>query len=309
MAETGPSRLLVVLLVVVVVVAGIGVALTVNYLITPRPASPILSVQEGDNVTVNYIGIMGSGPQQGKVFDTSLYSVYINNATWPKALTYHGRNSTSWLPLDVHVGPSGSYTVGNGTFGTVVTGFWEGIIGAQGNQSRVVTVPYNLGYGPQDPACFRSAPLSFSAPVLITVAPSQFMADYPNATAAIGATFTDPTYGWTDYVLSVNQSAVTIENLASVGETSAPYGWNITVTNVSSTTITLENDITAANYGNILGHVPTAETCSANQFIITSVDPAAGNFTEYWGSQYLQQQGQTMIFIVTPIDILPPGKG
>jgi hypothetical protein len=315
MPETGPSRILVLVLAIVVIAAGIGTAVVVNYYLQPKSVNGPLTVQAGDNVTVNYIGLLGSGPQKGKVFDTSEYSAYQNNATWPKALTYQPRPAGGWTPLPVYIGASGQYTLGGVNFTTVVTGFWQGMIGAQGNQSRWITIPWQLGYGPQRTSCFRTAPLSFSIPVLVTVSPAQFTSDYPNANATLGATFPDPAYNWTDYVVSVNASAITVQSLPKIGETSDPYGWTILVTNVSATTITLENEITVTNYGNILGTVSSAETCGSNEFIVTSVNLAAGTFTEYWSSSAQssygnpQVAGETMIFIVTPVNILPPGTG
>jgi hypothetical protein len=307
MADTGPSRTLVLALVLIVIAAAVSGGFVVNYLLEPKPVAGQLTVQVGDNVTVNYIGLLGSGPQQGKVFDTSLRSVYQNNATWPKALTYQPH--PTWAPLPVHIGPSGTYTIGGQNFTPVVTGFWQGLVGATGNSSRVITIPWQLGYGPQDPSCFRTVPLGFTIPALVTVSPTQFTADYPNQTALLGTSFPDPTYGWTDYVLSVNTSAVTVQSLPRVGYTAHPYGWNITVTNISGVTISLENDISVANYGNILGRVTSAETCGATQFIVTSVNPQNATFTEYWGSSYLQQAGETMVFVVTPVNILAPGQG
>ena len=81
MVEKQPSRIvLAILIVVVIAAAGVGAALVYEFN-KPKSAASILVVREGDNVTVNYIGEFGSGPQTGRVFDTSIYAVGVNNAS------------------------------------------------------------------------------------------------------------------------------------------------------------------------------------------------------------------------------------
>src|SRR5215469_16925701 len=141
-----------IVLIVVVVIAGAGVS---GYLYLdrgPKSNPAVTTVQYGDNVSVNYIGIMGSGPEEGKVFDTSLYSVAANNATYPKTLSFEMRASAkNYTPLGVHVAgntPQAGYTVGNLTFVGVVTGFWQGLVGMAPNSTRTLVLPANLAYGP-----------------------------------------------------------------------------------------------------------------------------------------------------------------
>ncbi len=132
MVDRSPSfALIAILTIVAIVVAGIGAGLLYEFNHPKAPAGPP-TVQVGDNVTVNYIGMFGSGPEQGRVFDTSIKSVAENNATWPKSLQYTPRSASGYTPLPVHVGPNtpgSGYTVGNVTYGGVVTGFWEGLLG------------------------------------------------------------------------------------------------------------------------------------------------------------------------------------
>jgi hypothetical protein len=306
MAEPGPSRLLIVILVVIGIVgAGMGVW-GANYLLHPKPQASILTVELGDNVTVNYIGSFGSGGEVGRTFDTSIFSVYQNNVTYPKSLYFpstHGGNPNNYTPLPTHIGPSGQYTIGNLSFGTTVTGFWQGLIGMTGNQTRYIVIPANLGYGPLDLACTEVLPLAYSVPVYVTVPASEFATQYSGVSATAGTTFTDPSYGWTDLVLSVNATSVVVNHLPTLGETTRFGAWNITVTNITSTTISVLNLITPSNYGHVLGSFSTAKTCrgqSESHYLISAVNLNAGTFTINWNSEVT---GQTLIFRVTIVDI------
>jgi FKBP-type peptidyl-prolyl cis-trans isomerase 2 len=306
MAEPGPSRILLVILVALAIVgAGVGVW-GANYLLHPRPQAGILVVQLGDNATVNYIGSFASGGEVGRVFDTSIFSVYQNNVTYPKSLYFpstHSGNAANYTPLPTHVGPSGSYSIGNLSFGTTVTGFWQGLIGMTGNQTRYLVLPPALAYGPLDPACTATRPLAYTVPVYVTVAASQFSTLYPGVSATSGTMFTDPTYGWSDLVLSVNATSIVVDHLPTAGQTTQFGSWNITVTNLTTTTISVLNLITSSNYGRFLGTFATAQSCAGQSqahYLISAVNPGAGTYTINWNTEVT---GQTLVFRVTVIDI------
>ncbi len=299
MAEKRPSRLLPVLLVVVVViVAGVGAG--VLYVVThPKPAAALQTVQVGDNVTVNYIGAFGSGPQNGKVFDTSLYPVAVNNQTYPKSLEFAMRSPISeYTPLGVYVGPnapSGGYSIDNVTFGGVVTGFWQGLLGLPVNQTRTITVPPSLGYGPLVASCLVTMPLSISVPVVSVVPAGNFSTLYPNVSKSVGTEFLSPPYNWSAVVLSVNGTAVVIENLPTVGEAVLANGLSAVVSAISRSTITVSISLTASDAGLVLGR-SSASVCSANQFIVQSVNAAGGTFVANYNHEVV---GQTLTFTVT----------
>jgi len=306
MATKAPSPILFVILVVIVlVVAGVGAALLYEAN-KAKSATPVLTVQQGDNVTVNYIGEFGSGAQQGRVFDTSFYGIATDNASYPKSLEYQSRGARSaYTPLAVHVGPnapSNGYPVGNLTFSTVVTGFWQGLLGIPGNQSHTIVVPPSLGYGPLNTSCVATYPLVRTVPVLAFVPVNAFPAFYPNATLALGAVFPDPTYGWNDTVFAINATTVTVQSLPAPGSTAEPQGISFLVSNVNATTITLASKLTPADAGLVLGHAKSGGLCGKTQFIVSSVDTASGTFTENYNPEV---QGETLDFIVTVVEIFP----
>lgn len=306
MTAGSPSLgLLAFLIAIVLVVAGVGFGLLYEYNHPKRSSGPP-TVAIGDNVTVNYIGLFGSGPQIGKVFDTSIKAVATDNASWPKSLEYTPRNSSGYTPLPVHVGsntPSGGYNVSGVTYLGVVPGFWQGLLGLQVNQTRWATVPANLGYGPLDPACLTTSPLVQTIPAVRSLSPTDFSSDYSGVTAEAGVTFADPTYGWTDTVLSANSTAVVVGLLPYLGETTDPYGWTVVVTNVTSQSITLTSELTPSSVGSVKGSIPGVSVCSTSDFLIWTVNSAAGTFTSNYNRETV---GETLIFVVTIVTILPP---
>lgn len=279
----------------------------------PSAGNPYPTIVQGGNVTVNYIGLFGSGPEQGKVFDTSIYGVSVDNAQFPKSLEYHARGpAKNYTTLDVHVGPaapSGGYTLGNLTFIQVVPGFWQGIIGMHPNSTRTIVVPPELGYGSTNTACVATLPLVDTLPVLQTYPGQIFQSSFPGITSyTAGEEFTDPHFGWTDQILSANSSYVTVQRLPYVGFTSSLSGWPVSVTSVTSTPngsgqITVRNELAPSQAGHLLGKdflgTGPCSSTSGGQFIVTGVDLGAGTYTENFNQEV---QGQTLIFIVTVVD-------
>ncbi len=307
------SLIPVLVLVAVVLVAG-GAASAYIYEKT-RPSAPVhpLTVAIGDNITVNYIGILGSGPEQGKVFDTSLKSVAYDNATYPKALQFHVRTPASeYAPLPVWVGasaPNGAYNLNGVNYTQVIPGFWQGLVGLVGNQTHAIVVTPALGY-PADPACVRSLPLTVIVPQFVTVPGGVFEKEFPSTVATTGAQFTNTTYGWTVDILSANATSVSYENMATLGETSDAQGWPTLVTNVTSTSngtgsITVVNELSAAEAGHLAGTASNGLCTSSSNgaFIVTAVNYTSGTFTEDFNQEV---DDQTLIFEVTVIDIFVP---
>jgi len=307
------SWILSVVVIVVLVLAGVGSAAYVYLKEKPSPSNRV-QVVEGSNVTVNYIGLFGSGPEAGRIFDTSIYGIGSNPA-YAKALEYHERGpAKNYTPLPVYVGgstPSGGYTLGNLSFIQVVPGFWQGIVGMQPNTTRTVVIPPSLGYGPTDPACVLTEPLVQTLPAMQTLPGITFQKSFPGITAATGEEFSDPLYGWTDQILSANASYVTLQRLPYVGQTTELSGWPVTVTSVQGNTngtgiITVQNELSPAQAGHLLGndYLGTGPCSSSNnhQFIVTDVNLAAGTFTENFNPEV---QGQTLIFTITVVGYWP----
>lgn len=302
MAERRPPLLGIALLIAAVLIgAGVGGGFLYEFN-HPKPGSGPRTVAVGDNVTVNYIGLFASSPQAGKVFDTSLYSVAVNNLSYPKSVEFSYRGSeAAYTPLPVYVGPSapsGGYSLDGLTFGSVVTGFWQGLLGLPANQTSWITFPPALGYGPANPSCFAAQPLVFTVPVLANVSVADFSTAFPGANSTVGTEFPDPTYGWTDLVLSANATTVVVERLATLGWSVPGTGWPVIVTGVTASTITVTNRLTPANNGLVGGTVTTSGLCGATQFLVSSVNVANGTYTQDFNREVV---GQSLTFEVTVV--------
>ncbi|HXY47277.1 MAG TPA: FKBP-type peptidyl-prolyl cis-trans isomerase [Thermoplasmata archaeon] len=300
MVEPKPSIVLpVILIAVVLVAAGVGTFLLYekNH---PKSSGAAWTVSVGSNVTVNYIGSFGSGAQKGRVFDTSIFLVAVNNASYPKSVEFSYRGSkANYTPLGVSVGPAvptSGYSIDNITFGGVVTGFWQGLIGLEVGQTSTITIPPSLGYGLANSSCFVTKPLIFTIPVLISVPAGTFSSLYPGVNASSGTHFTAPTYGWPALVLSANSTAVVVENLPSVGWSVPSIQWPQVVTGLNTTTITLTNELTSADAGVVAGHVSGTGVCGATEFIVSGVNTTAGTYIQDFNREVV---GQTLVFTVS----------
>jgi hypothetical protein len=305
MAEPRPSPTLTILVALIVVAAGIGGIAFLYYEVNHKnPAPSGLTVQVGDNVTVDYTGLFANGPQQGRVFDSSIYSVAINNESWPKSLQYTTRGSqpSDYTPLPVHVGPTGSYSLGGQTFGTVVTGFWQGLIGLPGNKTHYITIPPALGYSFVNSSCFITRNLTTIYPTIVPLTSGEFKDIFPNVPISSGVSFTDPVYGWQDQILSANSTSVTYENLPTLGMITNPTGWPVVVTNLTASTITLSSQLSPAQNGLVLGHASGSGVCGKTTFIISQVNLGAGTYVEDFNPEV---NGQTLLFIVSVVNIFP----
>jgi FKBP-type peptidyl-prolyl cis-trans isomerase 2 len=307
MVEKTSNRGLVILVVIVVIVGIAGGVFIYEYN-HPKSVSQA-TVQIGDNVTVNYIGSFANTAQQGKVFDTSIYSVATNDLAYPKSLEYTPRGAPkNYTPLPVYVGPNapaGGYSFGGLTFSGVVTGFWQGLVGLAGNATRVVTFPASQGYGPLNQSCLVTQPLAFTLPAQVLVPKSQFASLYPGVTPATGVQFADPTYGWNDYILSANSSTIVLQNSPYIGYTSSPRGWTMEVTNISGGSagvITIQNELSVTESGLILGHAKSS-VCGATQFIVSDVNLTAGTYVENFNKEVV---GASLTFQVTIVGIWSP---
>lgn len=285
--------------VVIVIAAAVGggiylLSVTVNKRYSPSPPATIV---EGDNVSVNYIGVFGTGINQGDVFDTSLLSVATNNATFPKALSFSFRGVSGYVPLEAHVGPQ-SYT----PFSSLITGFWQGLIGMHVGQTKILTIPPSLGYGGANQSLIHTYPLVTTIPMVYTYSPSEFGTLYGGIAAQAGATFTDPHYGWTDVILASNSTSVVLEFAPYLGQVVHPYSWPVVVTNVSTPhngtgAITLTNQLYPSDVGSIKGNNTGT---SGQTFYLTNVNPEAGTYTLDYNPE---TAGNTLIFTVTVVQL------
>ncbi len=281
--EEGLSTLWSFVLVVILVVAILGVYY--GYVV-PKFGSPPIRSESGDDVKVDYTGTFSD---TGLVFDTSLQSIAVDNASYPKAFSFSWH--PSWQPLTVTIGS-----------GSVVKGFDQGIAGLAVGESRTIVVPPDLGYGPADPSKIIVKPLLESVPVRITMNATDFLLTY-HTTAVSGSNVSDPFWGWNVYV-SVAGSVVTVTNSPVPGQILRPYGiWNAEVLSIDDSANAGQGAILVQHRldPSVVDRIGVKDSSGKVTFVVTAVDLAAGTYTLNYNDP---TKGRTLVFQVTMVSIV-----
>jgi len=255
-------------------------------------------VEKGDTVKVNYIGRL----DDGRVFDTSLWGVASNDALYPKSLSFSLRAQNTYTPL--------SFTVGSGQ---MIAGFDQGVIGMSENETKVIVVPPDEGYGEMNMSKLFVMPLLVTVPVYYTMNYSNFETEFSLDPEA-GMVVQDSLYGWDILVLDANSNSdlVLLMNKPLVGEQFAVYGepqsnppsgWYAEVTSIDSAAnggkgiIQIRNLLTSDDAGMVEG----LDVTTGSTFYVDMVDESAGTFRMNYNGELL---GKTLYFTVTLVDII-----
>ncbi|MDH7508533.1 MAG: FKBP-type peptidyl-prolyl cis-trans isomerase [Methanomassiliicoccales archaeon] len=286
-----------IVLIAILLISASSVAILV-YEGTKSESSPALhKAKWGDTVKVDYIGRFADG----RVFDTSLWDVASNNAMYPKSLSFTLRNQSEYEPLQFRIGS-----------GQMIRGFERGIIGMAVNETRVIVVSPQDGYGELDESKLVTLPLVEEIPVFesynITTFVEKFSV-YPKD----GLTEKDPKWGWDIICLEVNPltNKVLVMNTPAPGEiykiyvdsqSSSETGWYVEVESVESSAnggagiIRVHHLLTSSDAGMIKGMDEFGKT-----FYLHEVDENAGKIVLNYNSELV---GKTLYFTVTLLDIL-----
>jgi FKBP-type peptidyl-prolyl cis-trans isomerase 2 len=256
----------------------------------------IQTARIGDTVRVDYIGRLADG----RVFDTSLWSVASNNAMYPKSLSFTLGNETAYEPLEFDVGG-----------GQMITGFDRGVIGMAVGETKVLTVPPEDGYGQLNQSKLKDLPLVESLPVFENINVSEFTNDF-SVSPRIGLTIKDPNWGWDVTVFDVNYDAdrVVIMNSPVLGDSYKVYGdpqgqpktgWYAMVDHFDSSAnggtglIEVRHLLEPEDAGYVKG-----VDASGDEFIVMKVDPQSNNVVLNYNSEVT---GVTLYFTVTLVSI------
>jgi len=245
-------------------------------------------VTVGQTIQVDYIGKL----TDGRVFDTSNYSIAINDAAYPKTLSFTLRDQTSYTQLSFEVGG-----------GQLIAGFDSAVVGMRIGETKAVTLTSDEAYGPMDLAKLVTFDLTETVPLLETLTSAQFTAEYGVGPVA-GLTVTDPSWDWPVTVLEYNTQSdrVVVKNTPTVDTEyhingDSTTGWDVLVTDIDSTSdlITLEHQLVDADSDYIMGVDGTGT------FFITQVDVENGTAVKNYNSELL---GKSLVFIITIFAIL-----
>lgn len=278
-----------VLLIVLVAVLMVSASTVVIILYQGGQAEETNSdvVVVGQTIKVDYIGKL----TDGRIFDTSFYSIASNDALYPKTLSFSLRANTSYTPLSFEVGA-----------GKMISGFDAAVVGMKVGETKTVTLTPDEAYGEMDPAKLITFDLLQTVPLLETYTATAFLAEYGVSPVA-GMTVTDPDYGWPATVLEYNSAVnrVTVKNLPTLGSLYHIYGsttgWEVMVSDIDSGTdhITLEHQLTDADSDMKKGVDGSAT------FFLTQVNVAEGTAVMNYNSELL---GKSLVFTITVVDIV-----
>ncbi len=282
-ASDGKNALIAVVIVLVLLVSSLGAFMFLS--------GGSKTAQKGDTVKVNYIGKIADG----RVFDTSMHSVAVDNATYPKSLAFGYRgNESTYTPYEFTLGSS-----------STLTKFSDGIVGMRVGETRTMVIPAGEGY-PLNESLLTTFNLTEKVPVQKTMSIDDFE-DRFGTTPTGFMIYTDPEYGWNVQVLFIDNSDVRLMNNVPVGgsnyrayasSTDASYGWDVNVTYDSGgDNLIVHHLLTASSAGKVVG-----ENYDGSNVFVDSVDVAAGTAVLNKNS-YGELAGKEISFVVTLVSI------
>jgi len=291
--------------VVVLVLLAIGIIGYVVYDNLQRSDADSAVVEDGDKVTLNYVGRF----EDGRVFDTSLYSIASDDALNPKSFTFTLREEGDYEPFDM---TAGLYGESGGT----IKGFALGVIGMHLNEKKYIIVPPEDGYA-VDPSMVETADLLEDVPVVVTITETDFRSLF-GITAEPMLMVPHYKWDWDVIVTEVSLGLVTYKNTPVVGELVTPFGdpddpdepmgWKCRVESVDlyyndgEGRITVQHLLTEADtyWRQGIDHLGTT-------FVLSSVDEEAGTFQMHTVDTVTGYNGEicgrTLIFEVTVREI------
>lgn len=283
-SKSGAKSILAIIIVVVLLASTIGAFLFV----TGDASASGTEVKIGSKVKLSYIGKL----PDGRVFDTSIYSVAVDNTTYPKTPLF-SFSGTSDKPLELTVGQGG-----------YIKGFEYGILGLKAGQTKNISIPVSLGYGAIDSTKLVTFDLTETVPVTDVLTTAEFKTIF-GVDATSVSKITDPRYGWDVWVIGVDPvtGQVTVWNDVTSGSTykayansdDASYGWDITAT-VSGGSITVVHQLDGSSAGYVKGY----DGGNSSKFIVYQV--ADGKVTINTDSK-AEVKGTTIYFVVTILSV------
>ena len=291
------TNMALIILIGILLISGSSVVILIYDTSQNEKSPAVPTARWGDKVLVDYIGRLADG----RVFDTSLWEVASNDALYPKSLSFKLKNQSAYQPLQVQIGT-----------GSTIRGFEEGLIGMKINETKVIEVPPQLGYGELNVSKLITIHYMERIPVFEDLNFTEFQERF-ETTPVAGKTLTHPQWGWDVTVLSVDYAAdrIRVWNAPALGEKYPVYGadlglkntgWYVLVESYDSTTndgkgeIVLRHLIEQEDAGQIKGI-----DSSGTEFILYEVNPDKNTVVLNYNGELV---GQTLYFTVTLVDIL-----
>jgi len=301
-ADKDPARKILAAIVAAIVVCGALIGYVLYSESGASKAQSSAAIVAGDLVTMNYIG----WTPNGKVFDTSIFTVASNNAVYPKSLTFTLRDNSSYTPFNMTAGNYGS--------GGTIKGFALGVIGLREGDHVTIEVAPEDGYAIQE-SLTRWQDLVQEMPLIEVLSAQDFRDNFktdPVPMAILPHYF----WGWDIQVVELIAGMVTIKNLPTAGEIVHPFGnpddatnpagWPVEVVgyNLLDQALTIRHHLSASDVYNVKGTdidgktlIVTAYNADNGTFQVGKNDPSTGYNAEI--------SGRLLLFEVTIIKVTP----
>ena len=168
------------------------------------------AIASGDTVTLDYIGRFSDG----RVFDTSIWSVANNDSLYQKSLTFSLRANDSYSPFEMEAGLYGS--------GGTIKGFALGVIGLHVGDYKIIEVAPEDGY-PVNSEMLRWVNITEIVPVKEIYSVSAFRSFFSTDPVPM-TTLSHFFWKWEVYVSDVSGDNVIVLNQPTLGSSVYPFG-------------------------------------------------------------------------------------
>jgi len=261
------------------------------------------AIESGDSVTLNYIGRFSDG----RIFDTSLWSVAQDDANYSKSLTFGLRSEDSYEAFSMTAGKYGA--------GGTIKGFALGVLGLHVGDYKIIEALPEEAY-PVDAEMLVTTNLTQTVPVKEQYSTSSFRNFFGTDPIPL-STLSHHFWNWKVLVASVSGDVVTVLNQPTVGSGVYPYGnptaddpngWEVRVTSYDPQAdngtgiITVENVLSAEDVYNVKG-----TDSEGGVFIVSAYDGANGTFQVHRSDSSSGYNGEiagrTLFFEITIVSV------
>lgn len=269
-----PVNIFTVLLAAVIVVSGSMIFYVFYDNLSAKSASSA-TIEEGDTVTLNYIGRYSNG----WVFDTSLLDIAQDDALYPKSLTFTLRDNDSYAAFEMEAGGTGT-----------IAGFSNGVLGLREGDHRVIDIAPEDGYA-LDETKLENWSIVETLPATESLSETDFSSLF-GTTAIEMAVLPHYIFGWDVVVTSIVSGTVYFKSTPEVGQivypygdptSDDPYGWGVQVeaydweANGGEGSVTIRNLIDESDVYTVQG-----VTSSGTEFILWDFDEANNTFQVHY---------------------------
>lgn len=256
--------------------------------------SPDKGVEAGDKVVVNYIGSF----DDGRVFDTSMWSV-ANDSAIPKSLFFTLRgNETKYAPLEFTVG---GYQM--------ITGFDQGVRGMKVGETKQFDVSVAQGYGPMDASLMKTMQLEETIAVKQTMDKAAFQQMFGHDPVTSGVNNANHARLGIEARYHMESNKVVVEFIPQLGKTyqvcssANAGGWTVKVASIEDGSITVRHQLTDDDGFMVRGYDKAGVQYGKgklNDFYVDDVNVDAGTFVMNYNPEH---KGRVLTFTVTLVSV------